>query len=341
MLTALFVLLLAPSAHAIPESAFGPASALLDNANGFFASSTFPGVGDLPISFTSFGSHVAGPRGCLVLVPGQGEPALKYVEVAHDLAAEGFAPIYAIDHRGQGFSGRMLPDPQKNTVNDFADYVTDFQTFVDTVVTKDPLCATPSLLAHSMGGTVVAAYLERVGDASPFHRVVMSSPMMRILYPDSRTEDSVITETFFACYTPFGPRCDDYAPGQGPLDLDSPLSASIVTHSQARHDLKIETYRRFPSIMVGGPTVRWVRQSALADREIRRHQNARNIAANVLMLEAGDDRLVNRASEEEFCHAMGNSCQSVVYPGAFHELFMEVDAVRDDALARAAAFFGQ
>jgi lysophospholipase len=342
MLTSLLVfitLAATPSAHAIPETDFGPASALLTNVNGFFTSTSFEGAEGVKISAMHFGAPDGGPRGCLVLVPGKGEPALKYVEVASDLAGQGFGPIYAIDHRGQGFSGRLLPDPEKNTVDEFENYVTDFQLFVEKVVRKDPRCATPYLLAHSMGSAVVVAYLERVGADSPFRKVVLGSPMLKILYPSPLSEESVIRDTFLACYSPFGPRCDDYAPGTGPVDIDAPLSSSIVTHSLARHTFLAALYRAYPALMVGGPTVRWVRQSALADYEMRQPENLQRISARILLLAAGSDLIVDQGTEVEFCAQLGQNCHAVSFPGAFHELFMESDPVRDQALALAAHFF--
>ena len=333
MLTALTLLFSLP-AFAVPEAELS--AALF--APSAYSRAALTGVGGLPLSYIRFGTPL--PRGCLVIVPGQSEPALKYAEVAYDLTAAGFGPIYSLDHRGQGFSGRMLEDPQKNTVRKFDDYVTDFATFVDQAVLQDKNCAHPALLAHSMGGAITAAYLEKMGNASPFRKVAMSSPMLKILFPAPRTEHGVIIETFFACNSPFGPSCDDYAQC-GPLNLDEPFAPNLLTHSASRFSLKIEMFRRYPEIKVGSPTVRWVRQAALADRELRRPRNVQRIASQVLLLEAGNDHLVDIEAENEFCAALGSRCEKVLYPGAYHEILMETDSVRNHALARATAFFSE
>ena len=54
-----------------------------------------------------------GTKGSMIMVPGQSEACTKYDEIMYDMTQEGYAPIYCIDHRGQGKSGRMLPEALK------------------------------------------------------------------------------------------------------------------------------------------------------------------------------------------------------------------------------------
>ena len=344
-LAVLFLALNALPAYAVPETNYGVVKDLLENRDGFFANATFLGVDNLKISYTKFGSE-PGAKGCLVLSPGLGEAALKYVEVAHDLSGQGFSPIYAIDHRGQGFSQRLLPDPQKNSVKNFKDYAADLETLLNNVVLKDSACRghTMSLLAHSMGGAVAAIYLEKVGANSPFHKVAMSAPMLRISYPSGKTENSVIAETFFACSLGMGGligiQCDGFAPGKGPYDPKLPFSNNIYTHSEVRFDFKNEIIAKWPSLEVGGPTVRWVRQAALADKELRKAQNATRIATPVLILQALEDKIVDNSGEDEFCAAVGKNCRVAKVPGANHETLMESDSIRDCVIAQITAFLG-
>ncbi|WP_215728578.1 lysophospholipase, partial [Clostridioides difficile] len=89
-----------------------------------------------------------------------------------------------------------------------------------------------SLLSHSMGGAIVAAHLEAAGENTPFRKAAFSSPMMKIRYPQGKTEDSVIAETWFACNTPFGPKCDDFAPGKGPYNGGGTFAGNPYTHSE-------------------------------------------------------------------------------------------------------------
>ncbi|MGZ3711536.1 MAG: serine aminopeptidase domain-containing protein, partial [Bdellovibrionota bacterium] len=68
-------------------------------------------------------------KGPLVLVEGKGESAYRYVEFAQELQSKGWGPIYILDHRGQGYSEKVL----KNSlhVTSFDTYVQDFIKFMD------------------------------------------------------------------------------------------------------------------------------------------------------------------------------------------------------------------
>ena len=113
-------------------------------------------------------------KGTVCVFQGRAEFIEKYYETVRDLRARGFA-VAMIDWRGQGHSARRLRDPRKGYVRDFADYETDVETFVRSVVMPD--CPPPFYaLAHSMGGAVMlrVAYSQKRW----FDRIVLSAPMI-------------------------------------------------------------------------------------------------------------------------------------------------------------------
>ena len=338
----LLSLLASTSAFAIPETRPEAALHLLENRDSFFSQGSFRSSDGSKVSYTRYGAGTLGPKGCLVISPGQGEASLKYVELAYDLLERGFAPIYAIDHRGQGFSDRPLPDREKNHVKFFSDYAKDFGLFLENIVLKNPACQAQriNLIAHSMGSAVAALYLESVGEHSPFKKAIFAAPMIKIHFPAGKSEKSVLWETWFACNTPFGPSCSAYVPGKGGYDPQTPFEGNPLTHSETRFNLKKFVYQKWPELRMGSPTVRWVRQSVLAGVRLRRTENAARIATPILILQASEDSIVDNSAQNEFCGTVRN-CRVEIINGAKHEIFMEKDFIRDPALSLSVNFFHQ
>jgi lysophospholipase len=71
----------------------------------------------------------ASSRGVCVLLGGQTEFIEKYVEVIGELGARGFT-VATFDWRGQGGSARLLANPLKAHVRDFAEYDDDLTSFL-------------------------------------------------------------------------------------------------------------------------------------------------------------------------------------------------------------------
>ena len=117
------------------------------------------------LRYSRFGC-APGAKGALVIAPGRSEPSYEYAETAIDFIARGFAPVYVIDHRGQGLSPRLLEDPDKSHVEDFDDYIQDFTQFV-AAVEADLLAlgARPDLplflTSNSMGAPLPSAIFKR------------------------------------------------------------------------------------------------------------------------------------------------------------------------------------
>lgn len=119
----------------------------------------------------------------IVLVPGRGESMFSYVEIAKRLAEKGYGPIYMIDHRGQGFSERLLRNtPNLNHTVDFNSYVQDLIRFMDTTIKPDlakrGIASKPFFIAHSMGGAIANLAIDARPDL--VDRIAYIAPMFGI-----------------------------------------------------------------------------------------------------------------------------------------------------------------
>lgn len=319
----------------VPESQYDRVYAQLNDGHGrFYQHASFRGVDDRKVVFTKFGQD-RGEKGSVVVSPGRTESSLKYLELAMDLIEAGYSPVYVINHRGQGFSSRWLEDSQKGHVDDYADYRKDFVSFIQ-VVRQDPAVDRGRLfaVAHSMGGAILMDALMENG--SPFRAVVLSAPLFRL--PLEKSEQITLRDTFLACYIKFA--CQDYVPGGAPFSWENRrFEGNDVTQSPVRFAYRDQLWRMWPQLQLGSPTIRWVRETIQANIKRRDLPKLRRIGTPILILQAGQEQVVDNQGHREICDRIGKLCRIQNLPQARHEILMEKDSVRDQALASTLQFF--
>ncbi|WP_071914567.1 alpha/beta fold hydrolase [Aeromonas sp. SCS5] len=270
----------------------------------------------------------------ILIVNGRVESYLKYQELAWDLWRQGYS-LYLIDHRGQGMSGRMLSDHDKGYVDQFDDYVVDMKQFHDQIIMEDKP-AKLFLLAHSMGGAISARYLERWPD--DIRAAVLSSPMLGInLGGLPKWLARGLATTIGTVGGWFGE--PPYGPGQGPYQ-DHGFADNELTHSQSRYQAFRQIYEQYPQIKLGGATAHWIYQGITgADAAIA---DAGAIKTPLLLLQAGNDSVVDNAAQDAFCtKANCEGGKPLRIEGAWHELFIESDDKRQPALTAMLDFFAR
>ncbi|MCF7717786.1 alpha/beta fold hydrolase [Aeromonas jandaei] len=270
----------------------------------------------------------------ILIVNGRVESYLKYQELAWDLWRQGYS-LYLIDHRGQGMSGRMLNDQDKGYVDQFDDYVVDLKQFHDQIIMADKP-AKLFLLAHSMGGAISARYLERWPD--DIRAAVLSSPMLGInLGGLPKWLAKGLATTIGTVGGWFGE--PPYGPGQGPYQ-DHGFADNELTHSQSRYQAFRQIYEQHPQIKLGGATAHWIYQGITgADAAIA---DAGAIKTPLLLLQAGNDSVVDNAAQDAFCtKARCEGGKPLRIEGAWHELFIESDDKRQPALTAILDFFAR
>ena len=120
-------------------------------------------------------SSLPASKGGIVISHGYTESMEKYKELIYYFMRGGYN-VYMMEHRGHGYSGRLVPELDKVHVGSFDDYVDDFCRFMDLIVLPDKGASPLFLYAHSMGGGIGTAVTERHPEY--FDKVVLSSPML-------------------------------------------------------------------------------------------------------------------------------------------------------------------
>lgn len=312
-------------------------------------------------------------KGAVVIVPGFTEGLVIYQETIHDLLRNGWS-VYVHDHRNQGFSTRLIDGEDgrdKGHVDRFDRLVSDLDGFVALVQRsrEDPARARRPLvlLAHSMGGTVSALHLARHGAQTPFTAAAFVTPMMEpTVAPASSTRwgDRALRRWCHAGSMPFFfdlPVLSTTRVSGGSFEQEwrryremLDRSAHPQTHSVVRHDVRwLNRASRcegehcgHDDARVAGATLGWV-DEACAGAAQARGPGASRIAVPVLVLQGGEDTVVEPAAQLEFCDnvnagkpddAIGR-CIGWRLPEARHGLLVEIDRLRRPALVQILTFW--
>ncbi|WP_353370379.1 alpha/beta fold hydrolase [Aliiglaciecola sp. NS0011-25] len=263
------------------------------------------------------------PIGSIAISSGRIETLLKYKELVFNLYHAGFS-VFIHDHRGQGLSGRMLDDPEKGYVADFADYVADFKLFFDQVISPNSVHK-PILLSHSMGAAISSLYLlTHPGD---FAKCIMSAPMFGIRPALPKWLSCLLIESYTLLNHVFG-KSPWYFIGQSKYNPKA-FAINELTHCQQRYKIFRDTYEANPQCKLGGVTTAWLKQADKTMSFIQK--NAAAITIPVLLLQAGDDRVVNNAKQTQVAAKMLN-CELMRIENASHEIFFETEDIRDQSL---------
>ena len=107
---------------------------------------------------------------------------LKWTELAHDFYQQGF-DVLLFDHRGQGYSERLIIGSDRGHLDEFRFYAADMAKIIDKAV-QSRHYQQQYLLAHSLGALISTYYLadfeHRINKAvlsSPFFGVPLKSPL--------------------------------------------------------------------------------------------------------------------------------------------------------------------
>src|SRR6476661_3375793 len=271
----------------------------------------------------------SGRKGTVCLFQGRAEFIEKYYETVRDLRARGFA-VATLDWRGQGGSQRALGNPRKGHVRNFYQYQIDLEAFVEEIVLPD--CPPPLFaLAHSMGATVLlrAAF----GGLRWFDRMVLLAPMIAL--PGMRRLATTRAMVRSLRLMGLG---GTYVPGGNAAVLQQrPFGGNLLTSDPVRYARNVAVLEAEPSLAIGWPTVAWADAAFRVMREMSEPGYPGRIRQPILIIAAGQDAIVSTPAIDEFAVRLRAGSHLIV-PGSRHELLMEQDRFRLQALAAFDAF---
>lgn len=270
-------------------------------------------------------------RGFIVLCHGFCESIPKYNEVIYYFLQAGYA-VAAMEHQGHGRSYRRVSENWLTHVERFDDYTEDFTAFLREVVLPLTGEAPVYLFGHSMGGAVAGRVLEQ-SPSLPISRVVLSSPMIA---PSTHGVPGWLALLIARVATALGrgDRClfnqHEYT---GESDFDTDWGCAT---SHARYEWVRWMVAKRPELQNCSSSYCWLREALLVTDRLL--EEAENIAKPVLLMQAGQDTMVELPPQDAFVKKLRDG-QKVVFPEAKHEIFRSDDATVERFISTVLTFF--
>lgn len=273
---------------------------------------------------------VDNPKGNIVISHGFGEFAEKYTELIYYFLKESFS-VFIIEHRGNARSQRFGKDKSQISVDHFDNYIEDFKKFIDEIVIHNSNNKKLLMFAHSMGGGIGTAFLEKY--PGYFKGAVLSSPMHEI---NTGKYPRIVATVVSSVLTAFG-KGQEYLPGQKPYTGIKKFP-SRTTHSKNRWDYQSKLIRENEAFHTGGSSARWYYEAMKADRKMLKRKNVEKVKIPVILLQAELDTHVMPEGHLKFAKNAVN-CNILIVKGSKHESFYEEDNIEFHVIDKILDFY--
>ncbi|HEX5793310.1 MAG TPA: alpha/beta fold hydrolase [Rheinheimera sp.] len=275
-------------------------------------------------------------RHAVVISSGRMEMAIKYAELCFELVQAGYS-VFLLDHRGQGLSQRELTNPHKGYVADFSLYQQDLTQYINQIVLPSKHQSYIAI-GHSMGCAILAGYLQQ--QPHPFRAAIMASPMFGIY---TGLVPAGVAEAIALAFGALNRRLSQtpwYFPGQGNY-REKEFANNPLTTCHQRYQWLHQLYLQHPMTQLGGVTTSWVKAAIYAMRKLQ--QDASKWHTPVLLLQAAADKVVSNHAQNIWFQQLPTAVQQqrVLLAGARHEIFMEQDNIRRQAITAMNSFLAR
>jgi lysophospholipase len=258
-------------------------------------------------------------RGSVVLSGGRTEAIEKYFEVIGDFLDRGFV-VLAHDWRGQGLSHRALGDALKGHADGAKPFLDDFRILLDTYAARLPKPWVA--VGHSMGGCLTL--LAMASGEHRFAGAILSAPMLGVR-TGGRSPATVRMLVQLSKLLGRGKRYVLNDPGK---PFDDVFDTNVLTHDRRRFARACAQLAAEPKLALGAPTWGWLDFALKATAELARPERLAHITAPVIILSAEHDKLVDNAAQQAAARHLPQG-KFINVPGAYHEILMETDPMRN------------
>jgi lysophospholipase len=233
-----------------------------------------------------------------VLIHGAADHSARYRHVIEKLNGRGISVVTG-DLPGHGRSAGL-----PGHIDRFDDYLDTVEGWVRQAEQLAGKNGRIALIGHSMGGLVVVRFLQERGEQHPkIAKAVLSSPCLKVAVEVPAWKRALAK------------LLDRVMPK---LRLPSNISSSYLTRNKG----VVAAYEQDP-LCGGAVSVRWYQELMRAGGKAR--AEAGKIKVPVLLMQAGEDRLVDPREAEPFFRQLSAQEESryIHYPQCYHELFHE------------------
>jgi len=301
----------------------------------------------------------SGTRGGVIISVGHTEPVEKYAEQIHDLLGQGFSPVYALDHRGQGRSTRLLPDDSfKSHVESAANFIADFRAFVSLADAEMKASGEGAgkrfLHCHSMGCAIALTFLleEHYAESDTvFNAVAANAPLIKpntdpFPYGVATAIGNLMLLLNLHTY---------YPPTKGKsfeeLYVDTTAKPDRQRIQTARCIARRDTAYTagHTGLCLGDVTALFAAEffgmfDAFESFKTYASDYQKKLSTPILIQQAkdvgdGSDGIVINTEHDTFCNTAAEKCTVIKHDRSEHNIWFETDSIRSKALNEVYSFY--
>lgn len=261
---------------------------------------------------------------------GRTEPLEKYFELVQDFLDRDLV-VLVHDWRGQGLSHRELPDRLRGHATGFKPFLEDYRAILDAFKARLP--KPWFAVGHSMGGCLTLLALAH-GEAKHFDGAILSAPMFNIQLGMPGRMARLITRTQLALG-----RAGAYAVRPNdPFKTD--FATNNLTHDKRRYERACAQLAAHRDLAIATPTWGWIDFALSAAAWLAQASNLKTVTIPVVICSAELEKLVDNRAQKRVADHLPDG-RFVTVPGAYHEILMETDTMRNIFLQAFDALLGK